>query len=162
MMTAQADPRPRRILLDTSVVVYVWDTAETTKRAMAQAVFDRVVDEGALVLSTQVVGEFFRAVTRGIRTPLVVDFAAAVSSRLVALAPLLSVEPAVVLEALRATVRYGLSYWDAQLWATAKLNGVGVILSEDFQDGAVIEGVRFVNPFAHHFDIDALLEEGPA
>ena len=50
-----------------------------------------------------------------------------------------------------------MSYWDAQLWATARLNQVEVVLSEDFQDGRALDGVRFVNPFAPSFDLAALV-----
>ena len=50
-----------------------------------------------------------------------------------------------------------MSYWDAQLWATARLNQVDLVLSEDFQDGRVLHGVRFVNPFAPSFDLAALV-----
>jgi predicted nucleic acid-binding protein len=42
---------------------------------------------------------------------------------------------------------YRLSFWDALIWATARNAGVPVVLSEDYQDGREIEGVRFVNPF---------------
>jgi predicted nucleic acid-binding protein len=65
--------------------------------------------------------------------------------------------PPVVLEAARGSRDFQLSYWDAQLWATARMNQIGVVLSEDFQDGRVIEGVRFVNPFSTSFDLSALL-----
>jgi predicted nucleic acid-binding protein len=41
-----------------------------------------------------------------------------------------------------------MSLWDAQVWATAKLNQIPVVLSEDFASGSVIEGVLFENPFA--------------
>jgi len=41
-----------------------------------------------------------------------------------------------------------MSFWDAQVWATAKLNQIPVVLSEDFASGCVIEGVQFENPFA--------------
>jgi len=34
------------------------------------------------------------------------------------------------------------------LWATARDAGCRVILSEDFQDGQMLEGVTFLNPFA--------------
>jgi DNA-directed RNA polymerase specialized sigma24 family protein len=37
--------------------------------------------------------------------------------------------------------------------ATVKLNGVPTVLSEDFSDGVLLEGVRFLNPFAETFDI---------
>jgi len=44
-------------------------------------------------------------------------------------------------------VHYQMPFWDAQIWATAKLNQIPKILSEDFQHGRAIEGVVFVNPF---------------
>jgi predicted nucleic acid-binding protein len=38
-----------------------------------------------------------------------------------------------------------------------RLNQIPVIFSEDFQDGQVLEGVRFANPFAKSFDVEAWL-----
>lgn len=49
--------------------------------------------------------------------------------------------------AMRAVGEHGLSFWDALLWATVRRAGVQLLLSEDFQDGRNIEGVRIVNPF---------------
>jgi predicted nucleic acid-binding protein len=40
-----------------------------------------------------------------------------------------------------------MNYWDAQIWAAAWVHRIPVVLSEDFQHDARIEGVRFVNPF---------------
>jgi len=54
--------------------------------------------------------------------------------------------------AMRAVREHRLSFWDALLWATVRRAGVGLLISEDFQDGRVLEGVRFVNPFAAHND----------
>jgi len=61
-----------------------------------------------------------------------------------------------VLEAIHATTRHSISYGDALIWATAKLNGVPYILTEDFDDGLLVESVRFLNPFAAHFDTTRL------
>ena len=47
-----------------------------------------------------------------------------------------------------------LSYWDAQIWAAARLNQVPVVFSEDFRAGVSLEGVRFVNPFAADCRVD--------
>ena len=59
--------------------------------------------------------------------------------------------PAVVLEAARGVRDYQLAYFDAQIWATARLNQIPVIFSEDFNTGAILEGVHFVNPFLPTF-----------
>jgi predicted nucleic acid-binding protein len=45
----------------------------------------------------------------------------------------------------------------AQLWASARLNQIPTIFSEDFASGSTLDGVRFVNPFAAGFSLDAWL-----
>ena len=42
---------------------------------------------------------------------------------------------------------HALAYYDAQIWATARLSQIPVIFSEDFNSWSSLEGVRFVNPF---------------
>lgn len=46
-----------------------------------------------------------------------------------------------------AVERWGMSFWDALLWATANLHGVPTIYTEDGQAAPELDGVRFVNPF---------------
>jgi predicted nucleic acid-binding protein len=71
--------------------------------------------------------------------------------------PILSIAPLVALEAARGVRDHRLPYWDAQLWATARLNQIPTVLTED-RDLAErsIEGVRFVNPFSPSFTLTAL------
>jgi predicted nucleic acid-binding protein len=61
-----------------------------------------------------------------------------------------------VLEAVRGVQHYQFAYWDALIWATAKLNGVLTVLTEDQPSSSLIEGVRFTNPLAEEFDLDRL------
>jgi predicted nucleic acid-binding protein len=60
---------------------------------------------------------------------------------------------AVVLEALRGVAAYQMSYFDAQIWAVARLNQVSVVLTEDFSHRAILEGVEFLDPFRSDFPI---------
>ena len=68
---------------------------------------------------------------------------------------MVDVTGSVVLQAARGVCDHQFSFWDAQIWAVARLNQVPVIFSEDFDSGAVIEGVQFVNPFAGDFQPEA-------
>jgi hypothetical protein len=43
-----------------------------------------------------------------------------------------------MLEAARGVRTYKMSYWDAQIWASARLHQIPVIFSEDFNGGAVM------------------------
>lgn len=63
----------------------------------------------------------------------------------------------IVLEAARGVRDPRFSFWDAQIWATARLNQISVVFSEDFKPGQITEGVRFVNPFAADFQIETWL-----
>jgi predicted nucleic acid-binding protein len=56
---------------------------------------------------------------------------------------------------VRGALTHHLSYYDAQVWAAARLNQVGVVFSEDFAEGSSLEGVRIVNPFAAEYALEA-------
>jgi predicted nucleic acid-binding protein len=51
------------------------------------------------------------------------------------------------LKALEIQERYGLSLWNAQIIASARLNGARKVLIEDMQDTAVHDEVLVINPF---------------
>jgi predicted nucleic acid-binding protein len=139
------------ILVDTNVLVYAYDRSEPEKQRRALAVLDWLVDANAGVLSTQVLAEFYNAATRKLCVPLTLDQVAQRLDYYVQVWMILDVTPQVVQEAVRGVRRYGFQVWGAQIWAAAKLNDVPVVFSEDFSAGSVIEGVRFVNPFAAEF-----------
>ncbi len=146
-----------RVLFDSNVLVYSLDAATPHKQRRSTEVLDGLEPTGRGSLSTQVLGEFFRVVTQKLVNPLTPADASREITRLVEAWEVLSITPAVVLEAARGVRDFRLSYWDAQLWATARLNQVDVVLSEDFQDGQLLEGVRFVNPYSPSFDPTTIL-----
>jgi predicted nucleic acid-binding protein len=139
------------VLVDTNVLVYAYDRSESEKQLRALAVLDRLVEADAGVLSTQILAEFYNTVTYKLASPLTPAQAHRRLEQYVQVWKVLDVTPQVVLEAVRGTREYGFHFWDAQIWAAARLNGIATILSEDFSAGAEIEGVRFANPFAVEF-----------
>ena len=145
-----------RVVVDTNVLVYTQDADELERHDRAIEVLDRLVEADGAALTSQVLAEYYVTVTRRFRDPLTPELAAEQVGRLSESMPVFDTSLEVVLEALRGVVRYRMSYYDAQIWAAARLNGVGVVLSEDFQHGQEIEGVRFVDPFAPGFDPEAL------
>lgn len=146
-----------RVLIDSNVVVYCLDPSDREKQRRSAETLDRLEPTGRGVLSTQVLGEFFRVVTQKLSPPLTAADACDEVARLARAWAVLPVTALVVLEAARGVREFRLSYWDAQLWATARLNQIDVVLSEDFRDGHVLDGVRFVNPLRLSFDVAALV-----
>ena len=147
-----------RLLVDTNVLVYPYDHEHPAKRLRALEVLERVAPSGQGVLTTQVVGEFFRVVTTRLRHPLPLEEAERQIRAYLRAWAVMDVTSLVVLEAVRGAREHHLQYWDAQLWATALLNQIPVILTEDFSDGQVIEGIRCLNPFSLHFQMARLDE----
>ena len=146
-----------RVFVDTNVLVYGHDSADPVKQTRAQEVLGTLVEQSDGTLSTQVLGELFAVASRKFRRRLSPATAAEEVRNFMTPWPVLPVLPETVLLAVRGVERHNLSYYDAQIWAAAKLAGIPYVLTEDFSDGLEIEGVRFVDPFAEGFDIETLL-----
>ena len=134
-----------RLTLDTNVLVYAVDRNAGERHERAVALVDEAVDLDC-VLTLQALSEFFAAVTRKGKMPLR-DAAAQVRDWQV-LFPTATARASTLAQAIAAVAEHSMAFWDAMLWATARDAGVTVLLSEDFQDGRDLGGVRFRNPFA--------------
>ncbi len=149
-----------RIFVDTNLLVYAYDRSEPEKQRRALRILDRLVLAGIGVIDTQIIAEFFVAVTRKISAPLSVDEAYQRIQNYVRAWPVLGMSEMVVLEAARGVRDHQFSFWDAQVWAAARLNQIPVVFSEDFNSGSVIEGVSFVNPFSAGFQFEKWISQG--
>lgn len=147
---------PSIFLVDTNVLVYMYDQNEPAKRERAYAVYERLLALGAGALSVQVLNEFFNATTRKLKPRLPIADAIEIVTDLCRAWRILDVQAEQVLNAVRAVDAYKLSYFDALIWACARQHNIPFLLSEDFNTGQIIEGVRFINPFAPDFDVSIL------
>jgi predicted nucleic acid-binding protein len=141
------------VLVDTNVLIYAEDADEPTKRERAREVIRLLVSRQCAAISAQVLGEYFVVLRRRFAPALDVETASSRVGTLRASMLVVDTTADVVTQAVRAAARYDMHFYDAQIWAAAKLAGVRVLLSEDFASGSEIEGVRFVNPFSEDFDL---------
>jgi predicted nucleic acid-binding protein len=135
-----------RAFFDTNVLVYMFDVDEPTKRAVAQQVFGEETVAGRAVLSTQVLQEFYVAVTRRLARPLPSPEAEQATRHLAALT-IVPMDVAMVLAAVARSRRMHFSLWDALIVEAALAGGAARLYTEDLQDGQVIDGIRIENPF---------------
>ena len=142
-----------RILFDTNLLVYAYDRSEPAKMERAVEVLDRLLSRRAGAISTQVLAEFFTTVTRKLASPLETEDAEKEVLRHLRAWTVFELTRMTVLEAIRGVRVHRLNYWDAQIWAAARLNSISVVLSEDFSERSVLEGVRFLNPLRPGFRI---------
>lgn len=145
-----------RYLLDTNLLVYGFDEEEPEKQERALEGLARVGAEPSAALPAQVLAEFANVVLYRLDEPLSPEEARQQIERYEDLFPVFSLTPAVVLEAVRGIRDHSFAYFDAQIWAVARLHQVPIILSEDFPVGAAVEGVTFTNPLDEDFDLSEL------
>jgi predicted nucleic acid-binding protein len=138
-------------LVDTNVLVYRFDARFPDKQARAHEILRRGLVEDSVRLPHQAVIEFMAAVTRTSpkRPPILpMDDARRETEELLSQFTVLYPTEALVRTAIRGMAAYGLSWFDAHLWAYADHYGLDELWSEDFQHGRRYGTVRVVNPFA--------------
>ncbi len=134
------------VFLDTNVLVYAYDRADPVRRELARAALTRQ-PASDLVISGQVLGEFFTVVTRRLAHPLDVPTAQRAVESLSAL-KVVPIDAGVVWRGIEVSMAAQLSYWDGLIVAAAQVAGCDRILTEDLNAGARLGAVVVENPFA--------------
>lgn len=134
---------------DTNILVYLFDSDAPGKQARARELLRRERDR--IVLSVQVLGEFYVTVTRKLAEPLTPGAAAQAVEELCRF-QVQAVRPELVRSAARRSQSHRMSYWDALIVETALDAGANVLFTQDLQHGQQIDDLRVVNPF---LDVEA-------
>lgn len=141
------------VLVDTNILVYRFDPRDAVKQRQASALLEEGITSQSVAIAYQSIVEFVAAVIRPQRAlggkPLLPMAEALIEAEdLTAQFEILYPSHDVLVTALRGTAAYGLSWFDAQIWAVAEVYGRRELISEDFQHGRHYGRVRVVNPFA--------------
>lgn len=91
--------------------------------------------------------EYFWALTRKLTERATAQEARLRVERYVRSGIVVGITPTILVEAARGASEHGFPYYDAQIWATARMHKIPVVVSEDFASSSRVEGVEFVNPF---------------
>lgn len=134
-----------RSFIDTHILLYADDRFDPRKHRIA---IDLLVDprrRREAVRSLQVLAEYYVNAVR----KLGLD-AGVARRRTEQFGRFYVVQPSLelVLAAIDLHRLHGLSFWDAMIAQAASVGSCAVLLSEDFQSGRSLAGVRIVNPFA--------------
>ncbi len=137
------------VLIDTNIFVYRFDPRFPKKQEIATNVLRSAIESGDARIPHQVIVEFVAATTRAGADARLLDFGNALreAEDIMAQFPILYPNEAVVRTALRGAVGYGMSWFDAHLWAYAEVYGLAEIVSEDFQHGRLYGSVMVRDPF---------------
>lgn len=138
-------------LIDTNVLVYRVDARFADKQQKAASLLEKTVRSGECRIPHQALLEFYAVVTRplkGVKRSLLTanEVREEIEILLLTSVILYPVENVIRL-GLYGAATFGLSWFDAHLWAYAEHYGCSVIYSEDFQHGLYYGSVKVVNPF---------------
>jgi predicted nucleic acid-binding protein len=130
--------------VDTNIFVYGHDSSSPRKQQISIQLIDRLSAARSGRLSTQVLLEFFSAMTRKLklRPAIAVEILGDLTTWLV-YAP--SSED--VLEAARMSAKHSISIWDALIVQSALGSRCTTLWSEDLQHGRQFQTVVVRNPF---------------
>jgi predicted nucleic acid-binding protein len=132
-----------RVAIDTNILIYAEFEPQTQKGSRAADIVLRALRDG--VIPVQALGEFLRFTQR--RAPGSFDavFSQVALYRTLALTPATS--DAVLSAAADIACVHSVQFWDGVICAAALGAGAKALLTEDMQDGRLINGLRIVNPF---------------
>jgi predicted nucleic acid-binding protein len=133
--------------VDTNVLVYAFDKSSSPKKRVAQRLFNDLMEQDRLRVSTQVLQELFVTLTRKVSQRCSSQEALAVLEDLTAW-PLIVVDYAAIRAAVGLAEQDQLSFRDALVVVAAARAGARSLYTEDLNDGQEILGVRISNPFA--------------
>lgn len=136
------------IFVDTNVLLYARDLTERKKQRRAAEWMTFLWDSRRGRLSMQVLQEYYSAATTRLKPARAVDD---VREDVIALqawkpsrADMNTMEKAWAMQD-----RYGFSWWDSLIVASAVATGSRYLLTEDLRDEQIVEGITFINPFTH-------------
>jgi predicted nucleic acid-binding protein len=134
---------PGRTFLDTNVLVYSVDNADTAKQRTARTLLAETADP---VVSAQVLNEFYVTITRKLQPAVAADTATEMVHRLARLSCVV-IDAQLVQLAIVAGQRWQLPHWDALVIEAARQAACSRVLTEDLRAGAVYHGLAIENPF---------------
>lgn len=131
---------------DTNVLVYCMDAGDPDRQARAIERFARACEQDTVVLSAQVLQEFYAVTTRKLRPALSPGAAQAQIERLASF-EVVGSSATSVLEATKLAERHQLQWWDALILEAALRAQADVLVSEDGQHGQRFGKLTVENPF---------------
>lgn len=133
-----------KVFFDTNLWVYLYSKDPVEKYSQVNEIFLANIE--SLIISSQILGELYNVlVKKKLRTR---EQSQEILSQLIDGFDILKIDAQKVLDATGINFRYGYSYWDSLIIATALQSGCSILYSEDMQHDQLIEDkLRIINPF---------------
>jgi len=131
-----------KLFVDTNLWVYLY--SDRPKGETVKGILDKQFT--VVTVSTQVIGELFNVLAKkGFKTK---EEARDIISDLTKNFGVSEINKSSVFKAIEVSIRYGYSYWDSLIIASALEADCSTLYTEDLQHGQVVEDrLKILNPF---------------
>ena len=133
----------RRVAIDSNILIYAEVEPDSAKGMRSADLILRAARNG--VMPAQVLGEFLRFVQRRFPASLEEAIRQALVYQSVFITP--PTTDAIINKAAELARAHRLQLWDCVVCAASAEAGAKVLLTEDMQDGRILEGLYLMNPF---------------
>lgn len=134
------------VFVDTNILIYARDPRDAAKQTRAAEWVAYLWRERLGRTSVQVLSEYYVTVTRKLMPRVTSEEAWDDVKSLLAWRPQ-PIDEALLPRAREIEQRYRLSWWDSTVVGAAQLQDCALLLTEDLQNGAVLDGVTVRSPF---------------
>lgn len=133
-----------KIFIDTNLIVYTLDKSNVYKQERARNIIRKIVDVHQLVISTQVIKEFYVvAINKMKADPIIVKNILHNFRNM----EIVTNDLELIEQAIDISVISQISFWDSLIIAAAEKANCEYIFSEDLNPGQTYRGVLVINPF---------------
>lgn len=133
-----------KVFIDTNILVYTVDGRFPEKRKIALELIANLQSHHQLVISTQVLQEFYNVTTYKLKLNPV-DMQNMVTQ--FAQLPTVLTDISLIEQGIKVSIHHKLRLWDALMIVAAARAGCKIMYSEDLTHGQIIQGIRILNPF---------------
>lgn len=133
-----------KAFIDTNILVYTVDGRFPEKRQTALDLITNLQINQNLVISTQVLQEFYNVTTYKLKLdPVQMQNTVANLSKL----PIVLTDVSLIEQGIKVSIHYKLRLWDALMIVAGYRADCKIMYSEDLTHGQIIQGIRILNPF---------------
>ncbi|MDR0662640.1 MAG: PIN domain-containing protein [Spirochaetaceae bacterium] len=134
-----------KIFMDTNILVYMLDKFDENKQQIARGTVKSIVENGSAVISTQILQEFYNICTTKLHLePLKVkEYVHNYSENL----EVVQNSTEIIERGIDISIISKISFWDALVIAAAEYSKCFEIITEDLNDGQIMNGIKIRNPF---------------
>jgi predicted nucleic acid-binding protein len=134
-----------KIFIDTNILVYTVDKFDRNKQKIARKLVKEAILNDTAVISTQVVQEFYNVCTVKLHMePLKVK---GYIHNYIENIEVVQTGSTIIERGIDISIISQISFWDALLIAAAEFSNSVELITEDLNDGQIINGIKIRNPF---------------